>query len=95
MCRRTLSLTVEQRGQLKQTRDRDPRAYLRECAAALLKVADGHSARQVALHGLNKRRKPDTVYGWIEKYQRHGLCGLVHKPRGHRGFSPSVGTRAG
>ena len=59
---RTLSLTAVQRSELAQVRDRDRRAYLRECAAALLKIADGQSAHHVACHGLLKRRKPDTVY---------------------------------
>lgn len=95
MRRRTLSLTADQRAELEWTRDRDQRPYLRECAAALLKIAEGRSAHQVALHGLNKRRKPDTLYGWLDKYQRHGLAGLVHRPRGHRGFSPSGRAGAG
>ena len=90
---RTLSLTAVQRSELEQVRDRDRRAYLRECAAALLKIADGQSAHHVACHGLLKRRKPDTVYTWLNNYQRSGIAGLIHLPSGHRGFSPSRGRR--
>ncbi len=89
MYRRTLELTTEQRAALVHARDHDRRAYLRECAAGLLKVADGASPHAVALHGLLKARHPDTLYDWVNRYQAHELAGLIHKPRGHRGFSPS------
>jgi hypothetical protein len=86
----TLELTEEQRAELVHTRDRDARAYLRECAAAILKVADGLSAYQVAGSALNKQRQPETLYKWLHKYMSGGLQALIHKPRGHRGFSPSA-----
>ena len=89
MERRSLELTAAHRAELEHTRDRDRRPYLRECAAALLKVADGQPAYLVARTGLHKRRHPDTVYRWLTKYEQDGLAGLIHKPRGHRGFSPS------
>ena len=85
---RTLSLTTDQRADLEQTRDHDRRPYLREIAAALLKVADGQTAHHVARHGLHKPRDPDTVYRWLDVYAAQGLPGLVQRPRGHRGFSP-------
>jgi hypothetical protein len=89
MYRRTLTLTQEQRAELVRVRDHDRRAYLRECAVGLLKVADGASPYAVALHGLLKPHHPDTLYDWLNRYQAHGLTGLIHKPRGHRGFPPS------
>ena len=85
---RTLTLTAAQRRELEQTRDRDRRAYLRECAAAMLMIADGMTAHAVARHRLLKARAPDTVYRWLTRYQAAGLAGLVHAPRGHRGRSP-------
>jgi hypothetical protein len=88
MYRRTLALTPAQRTELVRTRDRDPRPYLRECAAALLKIGAGWAPYAVARHGLHKRRHPDTVYRWLNQYQQHGVAGLTHRPRGHRGFSP-------
>lgn len=72
-------------------RDTDKRPYLRERAAALLKIADGWSAHGVAREGLLKARHPDTVYAWLTRYEREGLGGLIQRPRGHRGFSPLRG----
>jgi hypothetical protein len=66
---------------------------MREYAAALLKIAEGQSANHVAQYGLNHRRDPDTLYRWLSKYKGGGLQALVHKQRGHRGFSPSRGRR--
>lgn len=94
MQQRTLRLTAEQRTELERTRDRDHRAYLREIAAALLKIADGMAPYAVARHGLYKRRQPDTVYRWLNAYQRQGLAGVIHRPRGHRGISPPAGRGA-
>jgi hypothetical protein len=94
MHQRELPLSPGQRVELERIRDRDRRAYLRERAAALLKIADGDSVRAVALHGLHRRRKPDTVYGWLAANQAGGPAALVQRPRGHRGFSPSAGRRA-
>lgn len=91
MRRRTLDLDPQQRAELERARDRDPRPYLRERAAALLKIADGRSVHSVASGGLNRRRKSDTVYDWLGRYERRGLPGLVQKSRGHRGFPPSAG----
>lgn len=92
--RRGLTLTDVQRAELIAVRDHDPRPYLREIAAALVKIADGQAAFQVARHGLLRPRHPETVYGWMNRYQAGGLANLIHKPRGHRGFSPSAGERA-
>ena len=70
--RRTLQLSPEQRAELEATRDRDQRPYLREKAAALLKIADGMTPNAVALHGLLRCRDPDTVYGWLDDYELAG-----------------------
>lgn len=71
--RRTLELTDAQRQDLLQYRDHDPRPYVRERCAALLKIADGRSPHAVARHGLLKPRDPDTVYEWLNWYERFGL----------------------
>jgi hypothetical protein len=68
--RRTLILSQEEQAQLEEIRDHDRRAYLRERAAALLKIAQGRSPHWVACFGLLKPREPDTVYGWLNDYQR-------------------------
>jgi DNA-binding PadR family transcriptional regulator len=88
MYRRVLDLTPTGRAELERVRDRDPRAYLRERAGALLKIADGQAAWAVARAGLLRRRKPDTVYAWLTRYQHAGLVGLLQEPRRRRGLSP-------
>ena len=55
--RRTLTLSEDQHQQLSHHRDHDPRPYVRERCAALLKVADGQSPHAVACHGLAKEDK--------------------------------------
>lgn len=85
---RTLVLTAAQQAELAWTRDHGRRAYLREAAAALLKVAAGQTAHQVARHGLHKPRDPDTLYRWLDVYAQEGLAGLVHRPRRHHGLDP-------
>jgi hypothetical protein len=75
--RRTLELTDTQRADLLQHRDHDPRPYVRERCAALLKIADGLSPYAVARHGLLKPRKPDTVYSWLNWYENLGLQSVI------------------
>jgi hypothetical protein len=84
---RHLSLTPEQRAELIRIRDRDPRPYLREKAAGLLKIAAGESPHAVALHGLLKPRKPDTVYQWLNEYLEREYRLLPRLPSRKR-FSP-------
>lgn len=90
---RRLVLTPEQRQELVAARDHHPRPYMREKAAALLKVADGQPAAQVAQTGLLKAHDPDVVYSWMTRYEQHGLAGLAIQPgRGRKSaFSPSAG----
>ncbi len=75
--RRTLELTDSQRADLLQHREHDPRPYVRERCAALLKIADGLSPYAVARHGLLKPRKPDTVYSWLNWYENLGLQSVI------------------
>ena len=80
--RRTLDLTDPQRQELLHYRDHDPRPYVRERCAALLKIADGQSAHAVARHGLLQPRDPDTIYSWLDMYERLGVQGLLHFQHG-------------
>jgi len=82
MPRRTLSLTSAQAAALTAHRDHDPRPWVRERCAALLKVAAGQAPYAVARTGLLKPRDPDTVYGWLTTYQRRGLTGLLATSHG-------------
>jgi hypothetical protein len=83
--RRTLALTETQREELHHHRDHDPRPYVRERCAALVKIARGLAPHAVARHGLLRPRDPDTVYAWLDRYQAEGLAGiLAHRQGGDR-----------
>ena len=73
---RIVELTETQRAELRELRDHAELAYLRERAAAILKVADGQSVRQVALRSLLRVRDPETVSRWLAQYQALGGEGL-------------------
>lgn len=90
--RRTLALSAGERVALEALRDHNPRAYVRERCAALLKIADGAAPHYVARHGLLKPRDPDSVYGWLDRYRTEKLAGLtIRKGRGRKpAFSPYV-----
>lgn len=87
-----LALTAEERAELEHLRRTAAKAYVRERAAALLKMADGASARSVARTGLLRPRQPDTVYRWLARYRTEGTAGLMDRPgRGRKpAFSPSA-----
>ena len=74
--KRELNLEEPQEQTLIEMRDHHPKPYLRERAAALLKIASGRSASWVAQHGLLKQRDYRTVIGWLDAYQADGLSGL-------------------
>ena len=89
MPRRTLTLTQEERQELVGIADRDPRAYMREKAKALLAIARGYSPHFVATSGLSplrKSRHPETLYIWLDAYLTHRK--LLPQPA-RRAFSPS------
>lgn len=86
--RRYLTLSESQRAELEQIARRDSRPYMRERASALLQIADGKSGHWVALHGLLRPRKPDTVYAWLNAYEQGGSTALVQRPRRRRVFPP-------
>jgi hypothetical protein len=83
--RRTLTLKTREHRELEHYRDHDPRPYVRERCGAVLKIAEGNPPHAVARQGLLKPRDPDTVYGWLEIYEREGVAGLVaHQHGGDR-----------
>lgn len=88
----SLNLTAEQKDELEFLRDHDPHPYLRERAAAILKIAAGQSGLQVATNGLLKPHDPDTIYAWVERYRTEGVAGLtIRCGRGRKpAFFPSV-----
>ena len=82
---RTVELTTEQEESLTELRDHASKPYLRERASALLQVADGRPAADVARAGLLKERQPDTVYGWLDRFEAEGEAGLyIRSGRGRK-----------
>ncbi len=81
-----INLTAAEREELEMMRDTHSKAYLRERAAAILKIADGQSGLQISQAGLLKPRDPDTIYRWVHRYQQEGIAGL--KIRSGRGRKP-------
>ncbi len=95
---RRIHLAADQVQELAWVRDHHQKAHMRERAAAILKVASGRSMLQVALHGLLKPRRYETISAWISRYEQEGLAGLrVQAGRGRKpAFSPCAGpTRGG
>jgi transposase len=94
---RRLMLTKEERDGLVDAVKHHTKAYVRERAAAILKVADGASAAWVAARGLLLPRAPDTVYRWLDQFEEAGLAGLTIRPgRGRKPrLSPPGPRRAG
>jgi transposase len=92
MQQRKILLSLVLRSDLLRLRDTAAKAYLRERAAAILKVADGIPALVVARERLLRPRDPDTVYDWLNRFEKEGIPGLVIRPgRGRKPvFSPSV-----
>lgn len=87
-----LNLSAGEREELEVMRKRGERPYMRERAAALLKIAAGESGLRVARQGLLKPRTPRTVYRWVHRYQKEGIEGLeIRVGRGRKpAFSPSA-----
>jgi transposase len=92
-----IQLSEAQRQELLHVRAHHGKAFLRERAAAVLKVGEGALIQHVAENGLLKRHEPETVKGWIEQYLRAGLAGWQIKAgRGRKpNFSPSAADNAG
>ena len=85
-----LELSESEREALEKVRDHDARPYMREKAAAVLKIAEGQVASQVAERGLLQSHDPDIIYRWLKRWQTQGVAGLVvKKGRGRKAaFSP-------
>jgi hypothetical protein len=86
-----LTLSAEQRSALVQLRDHAAKPYLRERAAAVLKVADGQAVEVVARAGLLRRWDRHALADWLDRFEANGVAGLTIRPgRGRKpAFSPS------
>ena len=93
-----IELTPEQKRELVELRDHAPKAYVRERAAALLKLGAGEGLLAVAEHGLLRRRDRHTVLNWLSRYRTEGVAGLtVRAGRGRKAafFPPQRRAGAG
>jgi hypothetical protein len=90
-----LSLSAGQRAELTHLRDHADKPYLREQAAALLKLSAGATIQDVATHGLLRPRDRHTVAAWLNRYLAGGIAALHVRPgRGRTpAFSPSAPRR--
>lgn len=86
--KRELSLDENQETTLMEMRDHHPKPYMRERAAAVLKIADGKSINWVAQEGLLKPRDWETVANWLNAFESDGLGGLYIEDG--RGRKPTV-----
>ena len=86
-----LQLNEQQLSELHDIRDHHEKPYVRERAAAIIKVGSGQSIRQVAMYGLLKPYEPEAVSEWIRRYLAEGPDGLlIRKGRGRKpAFFPS------
>jgi transposase len=87
-----VQLTPAQRCELERIVRSHPKPYVRERASAVLKVAAGQWACDVAEHGLLRPRDRDTIYAWLKRFKQEGIPGLLIRPgRGRKpAFSPSL-----
>ncbi len=83
-------LTEQQRAALLWHRQHDRKPYLRERSAAVLLLAQGVPASEVARHRLLQPRNEETVRSWYWRYRREGFAGLrIRSGRGRKpAFSP-------
>lgn len=85
-----VELSEAQIQELEATRHQSKMPYLRERAAAVLKVSQGQTVTEVAENGLLIRHEPETVHGWIKAYIKDGLAAWsIQSGRGRKAaFSP-------
>lgn len=83
-------LSEQQRQELLWHRQHDSKPYLRERSAAILLLAQGVPACEVAAHRLLQPRNEETVRSWSWRSRREGFSGLRMRRGGGRkpAFSP-------
>ena len=75
----TLTLKLEQQLELVRARDTHEKPYIRERAAALVKIACGQDYKEVAATGLLSTYCRQAVASWVKRYEQEGLDGLFVK----------------
>lgn len=86
----TVDLAPEERDRLDRIVKTHELAYMRERAAAILKLDWGRTVPWIAEHGLLQRRDEGSVRGWVHRYKEEGIDGLfIREGRGRKpAFSP-------
>src|SRR6266487_478765 len=91
------TLSDDQIQELTEISKHSPKPYLRERASAILKLAKGQTASNIAAAGLLRQRYYETVSAWFHRFQKDGIEGL--KMKGGTGrkpaFSPFASTIRG
>lgn len=92
-----LALSQEQIADLQRALKKHPKAYVRERASAILQIQQGKPGTQVAKEGLLQKRRENTLYEWVHRYQQLGMAGLlVGSSRGRKAAhfppGPTTGT---
>lgn len=65
--------------QLNDVAKHSTKPHLRERASAILKLAQGQTASQIATDGLLQKRYRRTVCRWFYRFQSEGIKGLENK----------------
>jgi len=74
--RLVIELTEAMRQDLEYLVKASPKPYVRERASAILQIADGKCASEVAEGGLLQKRRINTVCEWVKRFLAEGIDGL-------------------
>jgi len=91
-----LALTDEQIVDLQRALKKHPKAYVRERASAILQIHQGKPGSQVAKEGLLRKRRENTLYEWVQRFQQGGMASLlIDAGRGRKAAYSPPQPRAG
>ena len=92
-----LALTQQQIADLQTALNKHPKPYVRERASAILQIHQGKPGYHVAQQGLLRKRRENTLYEWVHRFNQDGMASLLVQPgRGrkaaHSPPQPPAGT---
>lgn len=91
-----LALTKEQIADLQAALNKHPKPYVRERASAILQIHQGKPGSQVAQKGLLRKRRENTLYDWVHRFQQEGMAALlIQAGRGRKAAHSPPQPRAG
>jgi len=83
--KRKVVLSEQQYAELAKIRDHHAVPYIRQRAAAIIKVSEGVSMTKVGRYGLLRKVRHETISEWIDRYEQEGIPGLyVKEGRGRK-----------